>query len=225
MMHDLFQNRYRIPSARATWHNYNGGIYFVTICTRGQEQYFGEISNSEMHLSEIGHYANEQIRNVQTHYPYAQIPLWVVMPNHLHAIVVIDSNNVPYERRGVETWRAASHMIAETQNVTSNMISETQNAASIMISETQHDESNMNIETWRAASLQGRHIANMQGWLSVVVGGIKSAVTKFANQNKILFSWQSRFHDHIIRKTDELNRIADYIENNVLRWEQDKFYR
>lgn len=101
MMHDLFQNRYRIPSARATWHNYNGGIYFVTICTRGQEQYFGEISNSEMHLSEIGHYANEQIRNVQTHYPYAQIPLWVVMPNHLHAIVVIDGNNVPYERRGV----------------------------------------------------------------------------------------------------------------------------
>lgn len=181
MMHDLFQNRYRIPSARATWHNYNGGIYFVTICTRGQEQYFGEISNGEMHLSEIGHYANEQIRNVQTHYPYAQIPLWVVMPNHLHAIVVIDGNNVPYERRSVETWRAAS--------------------------------------------LQGRHIANMQGWLSVVVGGIKSAVTKFANQNKILFSWQSRFHDHIIRKTDELNRIADYIENNVLRWEQDKFYR
>ncbi|MBR4621807.1 MAG: hypothetical protein IKO46_12585 [Salinivirgaceae bacterium] len=64
----------------------------------------------------------------------------------------------------------------------------------------------------------------MQGWLSVVVGGIKSAATKFANRNNITFGWQPRFHDHIIRQTDEMNRIAEYIETNVLRWESDEFY-
>ena len=31
---EKFQNKYCIPSARANWHNYNGGVYFVTICTK-----------------------------------------------------------------------------------------------------------------------------------------------------------------------------------------------
>ena len=42
---EKFQNRFRIPSARANWHDYNGGIYFVTICTKNREHYFGEITH------------------------------------------------------------------------------------------------------------------------------------------------------------------------------------
>ena len=42
-----------------------------------------------MQLTEIGRYADLQLQNVKTHYPYAEIPVWVVMPNHLHAIVNI----------------------------------------------------------------------------------------------------------------------------------------
>ena len=66
-------------------------------------------------------------------------------------------------------------------------------------------------------------IANMQGWLSVVIGGVKSAVTKFARNNKIDFAWQSRFHDHIIGNQDEMNTIANYIENNPELWDSDCF--
>ncbi|MBQ1698709.1 MAG: transposase, partial [Bacteroidales bacterium] len=62
------------------------------------------------------------------------------------------------------------------------------------------------------------------GSLSVVVRGFKSAISKFARENKILFDWQTRFHDHIVRDNDELNRIADYITNNPARWNSDKFY-
>jgi putative transposase len=43
-----FQNKYRIPSARAEWHDYNGGVYFITICTAGREHYFGRIENDRM---------------------------------------------------------------------------------------------------------------------------------------------------------------------------------
>ena len=115
MSDNLFRNKYRIPSARAAWHDYNGGAYFVTICTRDMVHYFGEITSAPpvetgrapslqcapslppttepiMHLTEIGQYADEQLRNVSSHYPYAQIPLWVVMPNHIHAIVMIDGD-------------------------------------------------------------------------------------------------------------------------------------
>ena len=186
--HDKFLGKYRKQSARAMWHDYDGGLYFVTICTKDRVHYFGEISENEMHLTEVGQYVVEQIRNVQVHYNYAKIPLWVVMPNHLHAIVIIDGDNIPYKRRVVKTLDGSM------------------------------------VESRRATTLQQRGIANMQGWLSVVVGGIKSAVTKFANERGIPFAWQTRFHDHIVRDICEMNQIADYIENNVQKWEMDKFY-
>ncbi len=65
-------------------------------------------------------------------------------------------------------------------------------------------------------------IANGRGLLSVVVGGLKSAITKFANENGIDFAWQPRFHDRIVRNTDELNRMAEYINNNAANWQTDK---
>ena len=203
MSDERFQNHYRISSARAKWHDYNGGMYFVTVCTQNREHFFGEIQNGVMRLSEIGKYANEQFQNVKNHYPYAEIPLWVLMPNHLHAIMVINRKLIPYDRRSVETGRAPS--LQRTVCPT--------------------------VETRRAASLQGkcrtislREIEQAKGWLSVVVGGLKSSITKFAHQHNLPFAWQTRFHDHIIRGNEDMNKIADYIENNVARWEYDKFY-
>ena len=64
----------------------------MTICTKDMAHFFGEIVDGEMCLTEIGRCADEQFRNVSSHYPYAKIPLWVVMPNHVHAIVMIDGD-------------------------------------------------------------------------------------------------------------------------------------
>jgi len=38
------------------------------------------------------------------------------------------------------------------------------------------------------------------------------------------FTWQSRFYDHIIRNEDEYEKISEYIINNIINWEEDKFY-
>jgi REP element-mobilizing transposase RayT len=113
----LFQNQYRIPSARATWHDYNGGIYFVTICTKNHIHYFGEIKNNTMHLNEIGKCASENLQNINAHYPYAEIPLFVVMPNHIHAIVFIDGKKTPYQRRNTNINSTPAHV--ETRRATS----------------------------------------------------------------------------------------------------------
>ena len=67
-------------------------------------------------------------------------------------------------------------------------------------------------------------ISQRRGMLSTVIGGLKRAVTHFARTHSIPFFWLPRFHDHIIRDRDEMNRIAEYIENNVAQWESDKFY-
>ncbi|GHT22056.1 hypothetical protein AGMMS4957_11780 [Bacteroidia bacterium] len=183
MTKEKFQNKYRLKSARAEWHDYGDGAYFVTVCTKLREHFFGEINDGQMQLSPIGEYLFENSQNVARHYPYAEIPLFVVMPNHWHAIIFIDGDKTPYVRRDV-----------------------TPNSVAVPTT----------VETRRATSLQ-------QGWLSVAVGGVKSAITKFANVNKIDFAWQTRFHDYIIRDANEMNRIADYIGNNPLTWDIDCF--
>lgn len=54
-MSEKFQNKYRIPSARLqNWNYGSAGFYFVTICTKNREHYFGEIENGKMKLSELG---------------------------------------------------------------------------------------------------------------------------------------------------------------------------
>ena len=65
-------------------------------------------------------------------------------------------------------------------------------------------------------------VANACGYLSHVLSRFKSAVTKYAHLNGIPFGWQARFHDRIVRNQDELNRIAEYIENNVANWNSDE---
>ena len=185
MLDEMFMNKYRIASARAQWHDYNGGEYFVTICTHGREHYFGEISGGQMNLSEIGNYANAVIQKIPTHNHYAEIPLYVIMPNHIHLIVIIDGGTVPWREKCCRDvpWRVST----DGKNTTM------------------------------------QDICNRQGKLSTAIGGMKQSVTRFARKHNIAFAWQPRFHDHIIRDTNELNDIADYIENNVAKWQNDIF--
>ena len=183
MSSDLYHNKYRIPSARATWHDYNGGAYFVTICTRDMEHYFGEIASGEMNMTEIVEYVQQCIKNIPQHNTYANVPAFVVMPNHVHLIVIIDDENANSICRDVP-WRVSTYGKNETMQT----------------------------------------IANQQGRLSTMIGGFKQSVTRYANANSISFAWQTRFHDRIIRDHDEMNRIAEYIENNVARWESDEFH-
>jgi hypothetical protein len=67
-------------------------------------------------------------------------------------------------------------------------------------------------------------VSAKRGKLSTMVGGYKRAITRYAHENKMDFGWQARFHDHIVRDQEEMNRIADYIQDNVVRWKEDKFY-
>lgn len=60
--------------------------------------------------------------------------------------------------------------------------------------------------------------------LSRVIGGVKSAVTRYARSRNIEFGWQLNFHDHKIRNQREYNLIAEYIDKNVETWAKDRFF-
>ena len=94
-MQEIFNNKYRIPSARLqSWNYANEGMYFVTICTQNRDQHFGNIVESVLVPSEIGKIAwNEWFKAVELR-PDMNIELgeFVVMPNHVHGIIIIGRN-------------------------------------------------------------------------------------------------------------------------------------
>ena len=195
MKTDKFQNKYRIPSARAVWHDYNDGDYFITICTKNREHYFGEIVNGKMILNDLGIKLNELIAEIPSHHPYAKTPVYQIMPNHLHLIVCIDGSRV--------ACRDAACRDAACRDAACR-------DAACHVSTTNNNKM--------------QEIADQCGLVSIAMGGMKSALTNHAHSNKIPFGWQTRFHDHIIRDQEEWERIANYIENNPASWENDKFY-
>jgi hypothetical protein len=52
----------------------------------------------------------------------------------------------------------------------------------------------------------------------------KSAVTKQINSKTIFFAWQPRYHDIIIKNQKQYLTIKQYINNNVINWEKDKYF-
>ena len=65
------------------------GAYFVTICTHNRAPLFGEIIDDEMRLNEAGLVAWQCWDAIPDHYPHANTDAFVVMPNHVHGIIVI----------------------------------------------------------------------------------------------------------------------------------------
>ncbi|MDD4850429.1 MAG: hypothetical protein PHO10_06980 [Gemmiger sp.] len=67
-----------------------GGGYFITICTKNREHFFGEIRGGIMYLNQIGEIASRHIRQIENHIAGAMVLKFVVMPNHIHIILMVD---------------------------------------------------------------------------------------------------------------------------------------
>ena len=65
------------------------GAYFITLCTYQRECLFGEITDGKMRLNKLGKVVMECWQWLSKQYPHLTMDEWVVMPNHLHGIIVI----------------------------------------------------------------------------------------------------------------------------------------
>ncbi|MFN8356389.1 MAG: transposase [Spirosomataceae bacterium] len=87
----LYKNKYRIESARLRgWDYASEGAYFITICTKDRQHFFGECAEGKMVLSTIGAIVQGFWFEIPKHFPSIQLGEFVVMPNHIHGILVID---------------------------------------------------------------------------------------------------------------------------------------
>lgn len=204
-----FKNKFKIESARAQWWDYGwNGAYFLTICTKNRKHFFGKIENQKMILSHTGVIADIFWYEIPYHHNNVELDEFVVMPNHIHGIIIIDKPIIPPL---VETGHALSN------NKTGNPVidkTETGHALSL-----QSNESNIPI-------LPGQNRFQNIGsnTISSIAGSYKSAVTKHANRLGFENGWQTRFYDHIIRNYDDYLRISNYIRNNPINWKEDKFF-
>lgn len=195
----LFQNKYRIESARMkNWDYRNAGAYFITICTKDRLCHFGKIQNGEMQLSDVGKLAEKYWMEIPDHFKNVRLGAFVVMPNHVHGVLILLDGLVG--DGFVETLQCN--------------VSTTENA-------NQTDITDQPPETNQFMS----NISPKSGSVSTIIRSYKSVCTKNINlQMPILnFAWQPRFHDHIIRDYQEYNRIENYIINNPKNWDSDKF--
>ena len=88
----LFKNKYRIESTRLKGWDYSAqGYYFVTICTRARVCCLGDVIDRDVHLSPIGEMVAEQWMKTQEVRKNVRMDEWIIMPNHLHGIIVIES--------------------------------------------------------------------------------------------------------------------------------------
>jgi len=108
LKNELFRNKYRIDSTRLKGWDYSWpGYYFVTICTKDRANFFGAVENKKMYLSEIGKIVeNEWLKTGQIR-KNVKLDKFVVMPNHIHGILVIDDVEAP--SRGASTAALNPH--------------------------------------------------------------------------------------------------------------------
>ncbi len=97
----LFQNKFRKESARLKeWDYLNPWWYYITISTKNHCHFFGEISNGKMNSNKLGLIVEKYWEEIPKHYQNVEIDYYVVMPNHIHGIIIINP--------AVETRHASS---------------------------------------------------------------------------------------------------------------------
>ncbi len=69
------------------------GYYFVTICTKDKRNIFGKIINGEITLNKPGKIVDKYWKEIPKHFSFTEIDEYIIMPNHIHGIIIIDNEN------------------------------------------------------------------------------------------------------------------------------------
>jgi len=209
---DRFRGKYRTDSTRLQHWDYSWpGLYFVTVCTAKKICWFGEVVDGKMVDSDFGSIARRQWEKSFAIRKELECHAFVLMPNHLHAIVELVIPQDDGGRRGdlgfnVETYGRTSLPPAHSQK--------------------QKNQTNPLRDSKGSFHRQKKSISSfIAGYKSAVVIKIDDfiddnqlSISKFNRANPL---WQPRYHDHIIRNEKSYHRIRNYILSNPENWEDD----
>ncbi len=191
MIEDKYKNKYKIETIRLKdWDYTKDGIYFITIKTKNNVNYFGEIKDFIMIQNELGKIAEKYWLEIPKHFSNVKTDDFIIMPNHIHGILIIENNN------------------------TNNLENSNDLIKNILISE--KDVALQRLYSSNETENFYSKISPKPKSLSTIIRSYKSICTKTINsfQSDIYFSWHSRFYERIIRDEIEFENVKKYIINN-----------
>jgi putative transposase len=89
------------------------GAYFVTIVMQKREFLFGDVVNGEMMLNQYGQIVKDAWIDLPNHYPYVELDVFCIMPNHLHGILVLKDDNDIHVGAGLRPAPTVRHPLSE----------------------------------------------------------------------------------------------------------------
>ncbi len=105
--------RYRKTIRLKDYDYSEAGGYFLTICTYKRVFQFGEISNQEVVLNDMGKMAEQWWLSLENKFSGVELDCYVVMPNHIHRIIIVSGgkngveaiHELPLHRNKIERRR------------------------------------------------------------------------------------------------------------------------
>jgi len=187
--------RFHRRSIRLPGYDYaQDGAYFVTICTQERLCVFGQIDNGQILMHDPGRIAYDCLRAIPGHFPSVVLDEFVVMPNHVHFVVVLG-------RRG-EACLAL--------NSTTNS-----NTGGDDIRATHASPLQTNVESPgpRSGSI-GAIVGSYKSAVTKQINELRGTLGARL--------WQRNYYERIIRSDAELNRIREYVVQNPATWDTDE---
>ena len=213
------------------------GLYFITICTQHREVLFGDVVDGRMVLNAGGRIAQTCWLDIPNHFPHAILDEFVIMPNHVHGIIMITELN-GNDGGGGETGAKNISPHQEQKQSSDNNISPHQGssipntgAKDISPHQEQKQSSDNNISPHQEQKQSSdNNISTHQGFRSPsgtigsMIRGFKIGVTKWFRQNTGIYTvWQRNYYENIVHSEKSLIRIRKYIIANPLKWQADRF--
>ncbi len=229
----LFKDKYRIESIRLPGYDYSRpGAYFITIVAHNRQCLFGEIVNGEMTLNEFGEIVKTEWQKTGALRPNIDVDAFVVMPNHLHGILIITDNDDLYHHRNRDRdcdcdCRDTLQRVSTGSGSGSESGSETETETGSETETETETESESEPGMGMGMGTIEQFGKPTHNSIPTIVRLFKSTITKQINQIRQtpgIPVWQRNYYEHIIRNDNELNKIREYIINNPLTWETDNNY-
>ena len=200
------------------------GAYAVTICTHDGAFLFGYVADGAMHLSAAGRVVERVWDGLPEHYPHVGLDVFVVMPDHVHGVIVladvplpgddgIEANRRPRGGPDASTGRRVGHRPTHTR--------EQGRPSGHRAISGEQDEAGLRGRRAGLRPAPTKSVVAPRHGLSEVVRGFKSFSGRRVNELRGtpgVSVWQRGYYEHVVRNEEDLNRIREYIEGNPLRW-------
>lgn len=217
----------RRKSIRLKGYDYSAaGAYFVTICTQDHRCLFGDVVEDRMRLNACGGIVWDVWAGLMARYRNAALDEFVVMPNHLHGIVILgvmDHQGVINHARtdgGAGPGRGAIHCAQMNHGARDDCAQI--NAKGVI----NHPGVINHARTLGEMGAVNRR-AGAAGVppLGEIVRAFKAVAARRIRQSIApAFAWQRNYYERIIRDDEGMNRVRGYILANPARWQIDRDY-